>query len=339
MRYLQRVSSTAADADLALVTTTTAVEAVPACDLCGGTSFRHKRAWKDPLLFGPETWNLVMCEGCSLHFINPRPTRAEIGRFYPQDYGAHTAKPSAPKKWHRRVSSKDAAPPAFWERPLLHVRQNVSWYRFPAWQGEGHVLDIGCGSGGRYLDVLKGLGWTTHGMDPSAHAIEAAKAKGHDAVVGMAEDNHFGDASMDVVTMWHVLEHCHSPAAALASCHRMLRPGGTLSLCVPNWGSLQAKTFGRWWWSTDAPRHLYQFTRPTLTRYLENAGFKVTSMSSRSGATSYQRAARHFLNSLFGTKWQKDSSVAISLADPWVATMSLVRFLGVGAELRVTART
>ena len=313
------------------------LETVAACDLCGGRDFRPRREWKDPLLFGPERWRLLMCEDCSLCFINPRPTRAAIGAFYPNDYGAHTAKASTPKAWHRRVSSRDAAPLKLWERPLLHVRQNVSWYRFPAWQGEGHVLDIGCGSGGRYLDVLKGLGWTTYGMDPSAHAIEAAVAKGHNAVVGVAEEQRFPDASMDVVTMWHVLEHTHAPSEALTICHRMLKPGGTLSLCVPNWGSLQAALLGRFWWSCDAPRHLYQFTKRTLTRYLERAGFRIKAMSTRSGATSYQRAFMHMCNAAFGTKRTRDSSLAITLADPYVAVMSLPSFFGVGAELRVIA--
>jgi 2-polyprenyl-3-methyl-5-hydroxy-6-metoxy-1,4-benzoquinol methylase len=319
------------------VPTEAAIETVAACDLCGHAGFRHERTWNDPLLFGPETWNLVRCESCSLHFINPRPTPGDIGRFYPTDYGAFTAKPSEPKAWHRRISAKDAAPLSTLESVWMHVRQSVSWYRFPAWHGEGHVLDIGCGSGGRYLDILKGLGWTTHGMDPAPNAIEAAKAKGHDAVVGIAEDTHFGDSTMDVVTMWHVLEHTHSPTQALASCHRMLRPGGQLSLCVPNWGSLQAKVYGRWWWSCDAPRHLYQFTRPTLRRFVEQAGFEITMMTTRTGATSYQRAFRHLLNSMLGTKWQKDSSLAVTLADPWVAFASLFRFLGVGSEIRLVA--
>jgi ubiquinone/menaquinone biosynthesis C-methylase UbiE len=213
----------------------------------------------------------------------------------------------------------------------------VSWYRFPAWRGEGHVLDIGCGSGGRYLDVLRGLGWTTYGMDPSGHAIAAAVAKGHRAVVGVAEDQQFPNDSMDVITMWHVLEHTHAPTQALAACHRMLKRGGILSLCVPNWGSAQAALFGRFWWSCDAPRHLYQFTKPTLRRYLEQAGFRITGMTTRSGATSYQRAFRHMLNAAFGTKWSRDSSIAATLADPYVAFMSLFRFFGAGAEIRVIA--
>lgn len=288
-------------------------------------------------MFGPEVWNLVSCDRCGLHFINPRPTATAIGSFYPQDYPAHTAAPTQPKAWHRSVSSETPGPIGPLRRRYLAMRQDLSWYRFPRWEGEGRVLDIGCGSGGRYLDVLKGLGWSTHGVEPSPHAVAAAVAKGHDAVVGAAEAQHFPDESMDVVTIWHVLEHTSSPSAALDACFRTLRPGGQLSLCVPNYGSLQAATFRSFWWSCDAPRHLFQFTKQTLRQYLERAGFRVVRLTTRTGATSWQRAFRHMLNALFRTRWSRDSKIAITLSDPLVAMLSAVRFFGVGAELRVIA--
>jgi ubiquinone/menaquinone biosynthesis C-methylase UbiE len=313
------------------------LEHVEACDLCGGRVFQKRKTWKDLLLFGPEDWQLVSCDECSLHFINPRPTREAIGSFYPNDYPAHTAIPTAPKSWHRVVSSESGPAPGLLHRALLHFRQDLSWYRFPRWHGQGRVLDVGCGSGGRYLDVLKGLGWTTHGVEPSQYAVDAANAKGHAAVAGNAEDQHFPNESIDVVTMWHVLEHTHSPRQALDACFRTLQPGGQLSLCVPNYASLQAAMFRRFWWSCDAPRHLFQFTRSTLRRYLEQAGFRVLRMTSRTGATSWQRAARHLLNSLLNSRWSKDSPLAVTLADPLVAIFSAVRFFGVGAELRVIA--
>jgi len=315
----------------------TRLETVEACDLCGGKSFRPRKVWKDLLLFGPETWRLVECETCRLNFLNPRPTRDDIGNFYPHDYPAHVAPATQPKPWHRAVSSKDAPAPGLLGRMRIHFRQDISWYRFPPWHGEGRVLDIGCGSGGRYLDVLKGLGWTTHGVEPSRQAVAQATAKGHDAVVGTAEEQHFDDASMDVVTMWHVLEHTHSPHKALRTCFKTLRPGGQLSLCVPNWNSSQAAIFGRYWWSCDAPRHLFQFTKKTVRRYLEDAGFRVRMIRTRTGATSWQRAFRSMFNDLFGNRWQKDSSVLITMSDPLVAMLSAVRFFGVGSELRVIA--
>ncbi|MBL9013646.1 MAG: class I SAM-dependent methyltransferase [Myxococcales bacterium] len=314
-----------------------ALERLEACDLCGDRSFQPRKEWKDLLLFGPERWRLVECETCRLNFINPRPTRSAIPTFYPDDYPAHVAPATQPKSWHRVASAKDAPAPGLWNRLRLHFRQDISWYRFPRWHGDGRVLDIGCGSGGRYLDVLKGLGWTTYGVEPSQQAVTHATAKGHHAVVGSAEEQHFDDESMDVVTMWHVLEHTHSPRKALESCFRTLRPGGQLSLCVPNWNSSQAAIFGRYWWSCDAPRHLFQFTKQTLTRYLEDAGFRIRMIRTRTGATSWQRAYRGIANDLLGTRWQKDSKFLITVSDGLVAVLSAVRFFGVGAELRVIA--
>jgi len=314
-----------------------ALERVAKCDLCGSQDFEPRRVWKDQLLFGPERWTLVRCRKCKLHFIDPRPTHEAIGSFYPQDYAAHFAPPRQPSAWQRRVSAPDAPPIPLWLRPFMQVRQDISWYMFPRWHGRGDVLDVGCGSGGRYLDALRGLGWKTHGIEPSASAVANAVANGHDAVVGTAEEPAFSDQSMDIVTMWHALEHTHSPSRALASCFRMLRPGGLLTLCVPNWNSLQARLYGRFWWSTDAPRHLYQFTRTTLRQYLEQAGFRVVHVTTRTGPTSWQRAARHLANAIFGTRWVRDSSLLVDLLIPFCALGSLVRYFGVGGELRVIA--
>jgi SAM-dependent methyltransferase len=314
-----------------------AIETVTHCDLCGGTNFRERKRWRDYHMFGPDMWTLVECADCSLHFINPRPTREAMGAFYEADYAAHTAPLRLPKKWHRRVSSRNAAPVRWWERPLLQIRQDVSWYRFPTWTGEGHVLDVGCGSGGRYLDLLKAIGWTTYGVEPSKHAVEAAIAKGHRATVGTAEEQHFPDESMDLVTIWHVLEHTHSPRQALTSIYRSLRPGGQLSLCVPNWGSWQAAAYGRFWWSCDAPRHLHQFSWRTLRRYLEDVGFRIVRKSTRTGSTSWQRAWRHMGNAIFGTRWSHDSTFLMDALEPFVILLSMVRFFGVGGEIRVIA--
>lgn len=307
------------------------------CDLCGGEELEPRRVWRDPLGFGPERWTLVRCRACTLHFLDPRPTRLAIGAFYPDDYPAHHAPPAQPRRWQRRVAARGAAPIAWWQRPYYQLRQDTSWYRIPRWHGDGHVLDIGCGSGGRYLDILKALGWTTYGVEPNPAAVAEAIAHGHRAVVGMAEDPHFPDRSFDLVTMWHVLEHTHSPRRALDACFRVLRPGGQLSLCVPNWHAAQARLFGRFWWSCDAPRHLYQFTRRTLRRYLVQAGFRILDLTTRTGPTSYQRAARHLANAVLHTRWTRDSRVLNTLLEPLCAAGSLVRYLGVGNELRVLA--
>ncbi len=313
------------------------IERVGTCDLCGSSELEPRKRWADYHKFGPDKWTLVQCRNCSLSFINPRPRREAMGAFYGDDYAAHSARSTQPKPWHRRVALRDAPQLSLVGKARVHVRQNLSWYRIPSWIGDGRVLDLGCGSGGRYLDVLQALGWTTHGVEPSEPAVAAAVAKGHRAVVGIAEEQHFPDSSMDLVTIWHVLEHTHSPLRTLSSIFRTLRPGGQLSLCVPNYGSAQAAMWQRFWWSCDAPRHLYQFTWRTLRRYLETAGFRVLHKTTRTGATSWQRTIRHIANAVLGTRYARDSKLFVDLMDPLLGVLSFTRFFGVGSELRVIA--
>ncbi len=55
-----------------------------------------------------------------------------------------------------------------------------------------------------------------------------------------------------------------------------MRPNGLLALSIPNWNSVEQLLFKRHWQGLDSPRHLYVFTRETLTTYLNDAGFSVS---------------------------------------------------------------
>jgi len=310
-------------------------ETVTACDLCGGGAFRPRARYTDYLNFGPETFTLVECEGCGLCFLNPRPTRAAIGRYYPDDYEAHGGDTPAPlRSWQARAGGEVEPGPL--ARRWLALAQDVAWYVIPRPRGRRRILDVGGGSG-KLLDAMRQLGWTTFAVEPSAAAAARARGKGHEVVVGSAEEMCFPAGSFDVVYLWHVLEHTHSPARVLANARAYLAPGGVLHLAVPNFDSFHARLFGRYWWSTDAPRHLYQLNARTLGAYLRRAGFERVVMTTRTGATSWFRGLRHSVNGLLGTRFRRDPAWALALFEVPVVVSSLFRFFGVGSELRVEA--
>ena len=96
-----------------------------------------------------------------------------------------------------------------------------------------HVLDLGC----RYGALTQHYAAGNHvvGVDIDADALARAAELGIETHWADVEDPlAFEDGSFDVVVAGELLEHMRDPAALVAECRRVLRPGGTLVGSVPN---------------------------------------------------------------------------------------------------------
>jgi SAM-dependent methyltransferase len=126
--------------------------------------------------------------------------------------------------------------------------------------------------------MLRDMGWTVHGVDPSEEAARFARElNGLDVRLGSAETVLPGlpDGSYDLVTLWHVLEHVYDPVGVLTHICRLLKPGGLLMLEVPNFSSACSVIFRSYWPPLESPRHLFQFTPRTLEALLTKIGFEI----------------------------------------------------------------
>jgi SAM-dependent methyltransferase len=196
-------------------------------------------------------------------YLRPRPGPAEIGGYYADDYAPFRPAVEDERwglmRWMRR-------------RKLAGRRRMVERYSGLA---TGRILDVGCATG-LFLHEMALAGWQADGVEPMASAADYARQRfGLPVFEGMIEDAPYPPASFDVVTFWDVLEHVFSPAHTLHRTAALLRPGGLLAINAPNWDSYERAWFGRYWIGLDPPRHLYVFTRATLTALLEQSGFRV----------------------------------------------------------------
>lgn len=134
------------------------------------------------------------------------------------------------------------------------------------------VCDFGTGQG-LFLREAKPYAGSIAGVELNRRQAEALKRDGF-----RIEDEieAFPPASLDVVTLFHTLEHLAEPVEMLARIRSRLRSGGRLVVEVPHANdflhrTLDSEAFKSFtFWS----EHLVMHTRESLRRVAELAGFK-----------------------------------------------------------------
>lgn len=102
----------------------------------------------------------------------------------------------------------------------------------------GSILDYGCGSGLRYGPMMKGRGNPYIGADVSQAALKQANSRGLQTTLIGLDDGKTAleSGSFDYAICMEVLEHVMNPTQSAKEIYRLLKPGGTLILSVPNAG-------------------------------------------------------------------------------------------------------
>lgn len=101
------------------------------------------------------------------------------------------------------------------------------------------LIDIGCG-GGLIAEPMARLGADVTAIDAAAEGVEAAKA--HAAATGLTIDYRATTAetilaqgeSFDIVLAMEVIEHVADPAAFVATCAALAKPGGFVAFATLN---------------------------------------------------------------------------------------------------------
>lgn len=180
-------------------------------------------------------------------------------------------------------------------RPRKIYIQNLIQDHFPP-DRQAKILDVGCGHGA-FLYFLSKAGYTdAHGIDTSAEQI----AKARDLGITTAERRpayeylrHLPDARLDVVLLFDILEHLEKQELfdMLDEVHRVLRPGGTCLIHVPNGEGI----FGMRVRFGDLT-HVQAFTQNSARQLLTTIGFsQVASFEERPIPHGIKSMIRWFL--------------------------------------------
>jgi SAM-dependent methyltransferase len=143
------------------------------------------------------------------------------------------------------------------------------------------VLDVGCSYLWFIEFALKNKAKSASGIEPNAQKVVAARLQVPKAKIlqGFADKLDFRSRSMDVVSLFDVIEHIppHTESKVLSEINRVLVKGGYLLLSTPNFHPL-ANIFDPGWYFGH--RH---YSKQHLIKLLDQSGFKVTNITTRGG--------------------------------------------------------
>jgi len=204
---------------------------------------------------------IVRCRRCSLVYTNPRPPVDVIWSRYGREYFDQEYLPS----WGVHAGQIDAEE---LHRRHLPTLESIRPYRQTNW-----LLDVGAGAG-LFLYAAQWDGWQVQGVEIASSGVEFARSRlGLDVIQGRMMEVDLPDDRYDVVMMQETIEHLLDPKAVLKEVHRVLRPGGILSITTPNFDSLTYKLVGQAWSVLSPGEHLFYFTPRTLLAMLRETGF------------------------------------------------------------------
>jgi len=137
------------------------------------------------------------------------------------------------------------------------------------------LLEIGCGNGFFLEEALSQGFKEVWGAEPSIEAIaKAAPRVKKNIKLGMFSSSMFPENFFDIVCIFQTLEHFVDPAAVLADCRKILKPGGVVLAINHNLDSVPVKIFGEKSPVVDI-EHMYLFSAETMKKIFKANGLKT----------------------------------------------------------------
>lgn len=257
----------------------------PQCPLCKRDNAKHFATANDVEYFTTnEPFSFFHCTGCDIIFIHPMAFD-RLSEIYPPNYYSFHASDADSAALRIKKFLDDM----IFKSITRHIPgDNLS------------ALDIG-GGNGWLLDALKRADsrvTKTAVIDIDGGAKSAALAKGHDFHLTPVESFET-EQKYDLILMLNLLEHVPNPVELLEKVRGLLKPGGRIWIKTPNFDSLDARLFrNRSWGGFHTPRHFVLFTRASLVRHCEAAGFEVLKCNYTQGAPFWTVSAINELRKL-----------------------------------------
>ncbi len=255
------------------------------CTICGNPTANRLHTAREMMYGLREEFPYLECAACGcLQIVTVPP---DMQRFYPAHY--YSFRTEAPRRtgglsgFLRRARARYCLLGAN-RLPGLRSRRydDFEWFKKTRTTFRSRILDVGCGSGSRLLDMA-GDGFTD--LTGQDLFVPASVDYGNGVRIlkcGIADL----PGPYDLIMLHHSFEHMPEPLRVLQTLRNQIAPGGFMLICVPvvAWAW---RHYGTDWVGVDAPRHLFLYTERGLRHLAGKAGLDVVDVVYDSGALQF----------------------------------------------------
>lgn len=259
------------------------------CPVCNSTSSTH--------ILDKSASTYVKCNDCTMVYLNPILNQQATIDYYTNLNTGQGDIVSADSRFYSEIFTMGL--------------DSIEEYR----EQPGSILDIGC-STGFFLDIAKGKGWRTAGIELGVDEAAIAEAKGH-GLFKNTIDQLDPEEKFDTITMWDVLEHIPDGINQLRIIKEHLNEKGILFFQIPNSDALAAKIMRGACRMFDGLEHTNLYNPKTVTLLAKKSGYTIKNIKSVISEIAVTNNFLDYLDPYFGTS-QYENKVLNLLDDKFI---------------------
>ena len=295
------------------------------CPCCGGHNFKVIGVTRDRHYKIQGDWKYGVCISCNLTQLVPMPTTEELIKLYPNNFYAY---------------NKNAFRMEFLKSILKRTIFRTNLFLDPHFKEPGRVLDYGCGTGWSLINFSK-AGWDCLGIEPSPEASSyGSRTHQLNILNGTIHTITESIGNFDYIRSNHALEHDPDVGLTLNKLALHLKPGGRITIGIPNANSLAYKLFGKYWWYFGAPVHTYCFGVEHMNKMLTDLGLTLERVRFVGNYTGFLGSIQIYLNRKNINKISTDGLFIkfIPLIIFFQIIAIILNFFRMGDAVEITAR-
>tara|TARA_B110000858_G_C17795385_1_gene472149 strand:+ start:1017 stop:1859 length:843 start_codon:yes stop_codon:yes gene_type:complete len=205
--------------------------------------------------------DIKRCNNCGHIFANLSLSNNELKKIYDTDYFESAE--------YKDYKSETVAINKNFNRLLLKLKKHLQNTE------QKKLLEVGAAYG-FFINIAKlhfnlAIG-TEIASEPSRYARENYNidVRNLDII-----EWDFDNIKFDLVCMWDVIEHLHSPNKYLQKLSVNMKKNSIIALTTPDIGSLVARVRKQNWRQIHPPTHVHYFNKKSIETILNNNGFKI----------------------------------------------------------------